>query len=243
MGERTTKAIIGGAAAAVGTYALASSLGSARKQIAHHFNTTLRSSVDAYCGTALTDRQWVDLIRTPEWLAFRRALPFSSSLQAIWNSFEPVARFWVGGKLAGISVALLLSAASDEDVRGWPGAVSLGFLFTLGVAGKILFLDPYRQALVLFNGAEPPAESFRMCEKARQIAGEDATASAHHLAANEMLSFGGIISISGKEPGPASMPDEDAASSPVDTPGCLSPPIAPWTGCATMGTASSAVAL
>lgn len=169
MDDRTKKTLVGAAGVGFGGWALVSALKAGRHLMAAHINTTVRQGVDQYCGTNLTDTQWIELMKTPEWFAFRKSLPIASIPKTLRVLLEPSLRFYAGSLISSFSAGLLLSAALDEEMADGPGPLSAALLFGLGIAGKAGALDILRRGLFLFDPNAAPFQADPMCQTARHI--------------------------------------------------------------------------
>jgi hypothetical protein len=152
---------------AIGVAAAYHAISNATNKIITHFNRDLKNKVSNYCGADLTDKQWAQFMKTPEWLAFRTSLPLMSNLEIAKRLLGPKAMFYTGTALAGVSLFSFLHAArtstSDKDTEM---NVAIGFSAAVIVCGKLFLFNKFTTGLVMLESI--PADH-PVCEKARNI--------------------------------------------------------------------------
>lgn len=163
--EREDRIALSAAGIAAG-YLLASwGVKKAGEPLVSYYNNDLRDQVNSSCGVELTNDQWVELLKTDEWMKFRTSLPLLPWSQRARRLILPTLLFSSGSLAIGASADLLLSAFYDLD--GVSGLLTFAASSAAILYGRLVFFKQASEGLVNPGNIHPYSN---ICVAARDIA-------------------------------------------------------------------------
>lgn len=163
--EREDRVALSAAGLAAG-YLLASwGVKKAGDPLVSYYNNDLRDQVNQSCGVDLNLDQWLDLLKTDDWMKFRTSLPLLPWLQRGIKLMVPVSIFSAGYTLMGGSANLLLSAFYDLD-----GPLGLLTFAVSGMAILYREVASFKEASAGFVNPGNIHPYSNICVAARKIA-------------------------------------------------------------------------